>query len=47
LAESRKEVLRHGTIVAKLFRIMANEVPTRELKARTVTPLRFSKGFTR
>jgi hypothetical protein len=33
MAEGRKEVLRHGTIVAELFRIMPNKVPTRKLKA--------------
>jgi hypothetical protein len=42
VAEGRKEVLRHGTIVAKLFRIMANEVPARQLKAANLPQHCFS-----
>src|SRR5207342_1584032 len=42
LAESRKEVLCHGTVVTKLFRIMANEVPTRQLKAANLSQHCFS-----
>ena len=42
VAEKRKEILRHGTIVAKLFEIVANEVLARELKAANLSQHLFS-----
>jgi hypothetical protein len=42
VTEGRIEVLRHGTIVAKLFRIVANEVPARQLKAANLSQHFFS-----
>src|SRR5262245_60384825 len=32
MAEGRKEILRHRTIVAKIFRVVTDEVPARKLK---------------
>src|SRR5499433_1715608 len=42
MTEGRKEVLRHGTIVAKLLRIVANEVPARKLQAANLSQDFFS-----
>src|SRR5262249_19877716 len=42
MAERRIEVLRHRTIVAKLFGIMSNEVPARKLKAANLSQYFFS-----
>src|SRR5262249_11447744 len=42
ITEGRKEVLRHGTIVAKLFRIMPNKVPAGEFKAANLSEHFFS-----
>src|SRR5262245_34761159 len=37
MTEGRKEVLRHRSIVAKLLRIVANEVPARKLQAANLS----------
>src|SRR5262249_29607205 len=42
MTEGRKEVLRHRSIMAKLFRIVANEVPARKLKAANLSQHFFS-----
>src|SRR5215831_11224161 len=42
MAEGRKEVLCHGAIVAKLFGIVANEVPARKLQAANLSQDFFS-----
>jgi hypothetical protein len=38
-----EEVLHHGTIVAKLFRIVANEVPARQLKTANLSQHCFAR----
>src|SRR5262249_4495864 len=42
MTEARKEVLRHGSIVSKLLRIVANEVPARKLQAANLSQHCFS-----
>src|SRR5215472_2282914 len=42
MTEGRKEVLRHRSIVAKLFGIVANEVPARKLQATNLSQHFFS-----